>query len=406
LRTIIFIGTNKSGSSREAIKAAERIGYFTILFTKNERQLAQRNQYTDVHEMIYIDTNDIQVMKDEIKKLNEKGFEIKIIVSFVDSYVHIASMLCDEFCLNQISSQTVKIMENKEETRTFLNKLSFTPTFTVIQPNESFTTERMRQKITYPAIIKSPKSTGSKDVILVTNEEEFRKQMTKLRSKNPLEAIIAEEYIEGQQYLVEVIVYNQQILFSGVLEQEVTQGKRFIITGYGVHAIVPSEIKTGIQSILQSIITKFNIQNGAFHLELRKTSRGWKLIEINPRISGGAMNRMIQAAFGVNLIEETLKMYLGERPTLKIATQQYIFTQYIVVEKGGTLEKVTGKSRAQKSDGVVEVYIKPKKGSKLSPPTSMGHRYAYIIAKGRSLSEARRLAKKAAKEITFHLVEE
>ena len=57
LKTIIFIGTNKSGSSREAIKAAERMGYFTVVFTNNEKQLQQREEYTDVHEMIFIDTN-------------------------------------------------------------------------------------------------------------------------------------------------------------------------------------------------------------------------------------------------------------------------------------------------------------------------------------------------------------
>jgi hypothetical protein len=59
LKTIVFIGTNKSGSSREAIKAAEKTGYFTVLFTNNEKQVQQRKEYTDVHEMIFIDTKDL-----------------------------------------------------------------------------------------------------------------------------------------------------------------------------------------------------------------------------------------------------------------------------------------------------------------------------------------------------------
>ena len=59
LKTIIFIGTNKSGSSRDAIKAAEKLGYFTVVFTNNEKQLQQREEYTDVHEMIFIEKNTI-----------------------------------------------------------------------------------------------------------------------------------------------------------------------------------------------------------------------------------------------------------------------------------------------------------------------------------------------------------
>ena len=72
LKTIIFIGTNKSGSSREAIKAAEQMGYFTVVFTNNEKQLRQREEYTDVHEMIFIDTNNISEMKKEVNKLQIK----------------------------------------------------------------------------------------------------------------------------------------------------------------------------------------------------------------------------------------------------------------------------------------------------------------------------------------------
>ena len=115
------------------------------------------------------------------------------------------------------------------------------------------------------------------------------------------------------------------------------------------------------------------------------------------------MNKMIQAAFGFNLVEETLKLYLGETPSIKPKCRNYVFTQYLVVSKKGVLEKVTGKQRAKNSPGVVEVYVKPKKGTKLIPPLSMGHRYAYVIAKGSSMEEAEKFAENAANEIKFHL---
>ena len=43
-----------------------------------------------------------------------------------------------------------------------------------------------------------------------------------------------EEYLDGPQYLVEAVVYQRQPHVIGIIEQEITQGKRFIITGYGV----------------------------------------------------------------------------------------------------------------------------------------------------------------------------
>lgn len=398
MKAILFIGTNKSGSSREAIKAAEKLGYLTVLFTNNEKQLKQRKEYTEIHKMIFLDTSNLEQMRLEIQNLKLTGLEIKTIVSFIDSYVHIASILCDEFCQNYTSSKAIEIMEDKEKTRKLLIDQPYSPKFYTLKPNRLFSYINE-----FPLVLKSPKSTGSKDVLLATNKIQLKNHIKNLQKKNSDESIIIEEFIEGQQYLVEVLIYRKQINIIGIIEQEITKGRRYIITGYGVLAEVPPDIQSGIEEVVYSIVQKFDIENGALHLELRLTENGWKLIEINPRISGGAMNSMIHAAFGYSLVEETLKLYLGEKPNVEPRYKKFVYTKYVVVSRKGILEKVTGKGRAQNSTGVVEVYVKPKRGTLLTPPLSMGHRYAYVIAVGNTLLEAKNNANTAAKEIKFHL---
>jgi biotin carboxylase len=153
-------------------------------------------------------------------------------------------------------------------------------------------------------------------------------------------------------------------------------------------------------------VSSLEFQNGAFHLELRLTEDGWRLIEINPRISGGAMNKMIHAAFGYSLVEETLKLLMGESPSLVKNTNHYVFTQYVILEHSGILKQVTGKGRAAATPGVAEVYVKPKRGTYVTTPLSMGHRYAYVIARGETLEEAESIAKHAANKIIFHVKRE
>ncbi len=405
LKTIIFIGSNKSGSSREAIRAAERLGYFTVLFTNNEKQLQQRKEYIDVHEMIFVDTTQLTAMRKEIRTLIAKGSEIMTIASFVDSNVSRALQLCAEYCPNGTSYKSVDIMENKARTRSFLHGLPYSPKFITISPTAKFKVSALESLPGFPLIVKSASSTGSKDVLRASDLEQLQRHIRKLREKNPDEPIIIEEFIEGEQYLVEAIVHERKLQIAGVVQQEITYGKRFIITGYGVLATVPKHVNDSITQIMESIIEKFDIQNGAMHVEMRLTGNGWRLIEINPRISGGAMNKMLKAAFGFDLVEETLKLYLGQRPSLIQKQRNFVFTQYVVIEKKGILGKVTGKNRARKSPGVVEVYVKPKKGTQLVPPLSMGHRYAYVIAQGSTMEMAKESAKKAAGEIEFHLQE-
>ncbi|MFJ7825895.1 ATP-grasp domain-containing protein [Psychrobacillus sp. NPDC096623] len=403
LKAIIFISTNKSGSSREAIKAAEKLGYYTILFTNNEKQLEQRKEYIEVHKMISVNTNSLEEMREEISKLLLKSIDIKTIVSFIDPFVHIASILCDEFCQNYNSSNAIKIMEDKEETRKFLADKPYTPKFISIHPDDIISTKSLIKEINLPIIVKSPKSTGSKDVLLARSKAQLGKNIQTLRSKYPEETIMLEEYIEGEQCLVEAIIYKKRANIVGIIEQEITKGKRFIITGYGVIIDVPDNFKKELEDVLHSIVTAFDIENGALHLEIRLSESGWKLIEINPRISGGAMNKMIEAAYGFSLVEETIKLFVGEQPNLTPRHKKHVFTKYIISSKKGILEKVTGKGRASKSPGVVDLYVKPKKGTLIMPPLSMGHRYAYIIATGSSLAEAKMNANTAASEIEFHI---
>jgi biotin carboxylase len=145
------------------------------------------------------------------------------------------------------------------------------------------------------------------------------------------------------------------------------------------------------------------MENGSCHLELRYHNKQWKLIEINPRIAGGAMNKMVKAAYGINLVEQILKVSLKEKPDLDKKFENYAFSQYIILSSKGILRKVTGKKRALRHQGVVEVYIKPRIGTYLHPPWSMGHRYAYVMAAGPTEESATQIAKTAAKEIQFHL---
>ena len=103
MQTIVFIETNKSGSSREAIKAAERLGFFTVLLTNKQRFINQRTEFPDVHQMILVELFDYDELKENIINLQKQGKQIKGIMSFVDSFVHVAADLSKEFCHSVVS---------------------------------------------------------------------------------------------------------------------------------------------------------------------------------------------------------------------------------------------------------------------------------------------------------------
>lgn len=402
MKTIVFIETNKSGSSREAIKAAERLGFFTVLLTNKQKLKQQRIEFPDVHLMINMELSDINKLKETIKKLEKQGFRIKGIMSLIDPFVHVAAALTEEFCPSVVASDPILNMEDKVLTRKLLKGHPMSPQFEIYSQKDSFEDFINKQKEFFPLIVKSPVSTGSKDVFLANNENELRRSMQSLLTKNN-ENILIEEFLSGPQYLIEAVVYKRRVHIVAIIEQEITFINRFIVTGYCLLAEVNFALYSKIYEAASSIIRAFQMENGTCHLEMRLVKGELKLIEINPRISGGAMNRIIEAGFGINLVEETIQLMLGKEPNLRKKRYQFVYVQYLTVDSKGKLVKVTGKNRSSQYPGVEEVYIKPRKGQILRPPLSMGDRYGYVLAASNEKEEAKRIAIDASSEIRFHL---
>ncbi len=401
MKTIVFIETSKSGSSREAIKAAERLGYFTVLLTNKAKFIEQRTEFPDVHQMILVELSNYDLLKENIIKLQKQGKQIKGIMSFVDPFVYVAAALSEEFCSSVVSVDPILKMENKVLTRKLLKNHSITPNYAIYTQDKSLKNFIKKYKRYLPLIVKSPLSNGSKDVLLVNDEKEFKIAIKQLLKKN--EQVLIEEYLTGPQYLVEALVHNGNVHIVAIIEQTINLIQRFIVTGYSLFVDIEQAFYDKILDTVSSVLKVFRMENGACHLEMRLVQGELKLVEINPRISGGAMNRIIEVGYGINLVEETIQLMLGNKPNLTKKHKKYVYAQYLIVDSLGRLIKVTGKNRSSQYPGVEEVYIKPRKGRIVRPPLSMGDRYGYILASSDVKEEAKKIARKAASEITFYL---
>ena len=400
MEAIIFIGTYKAGSSREGIKAAKELGYYTILFTPRKSYQVQRSKFPDVDELIYIEDMSFTNLYSQCKTIQERGTVIKLCISFIDPYVYKAAKLSEDLNLAQPSTEALFKMEDKTRFRDALKGHPSTPFFTVYTDEDTLDNCLQECQPHFPVVLKPPVSNGSKDVFFVDSEEEFYNKMKYLRSKLNT-SILIEEFVSGTQYIVEVLVFKGKITIAGVIEQELN--KNFVVTGYSYPAVMNLEVKEKLEECVQSLIDQLELQTGTCHLEMRFSNSEWKLIEINPRMSGSAMNQIIQEGTGVNLAKETIKLYLGEEPKIKFKIRKYVFAQFITVDTKGVLLKVTGRTRASKRAGVKKVFVSPRIGAMLSPPKTMGNRYAYVIAASDKPDQSKDIAKKAAQGIKFHL---
>jgi biotin carboxylase len=404
MKTIVFIGTQKSGSSRDGIKSAEKLGYYTVLLTDRTSFIEKRDQFPDVHLMKLLDLSNMEEIRNCIKGLFLKALEICAIVSFVDPHCYSANLLAQEFGLGYFDPKAVLNMQDKILSRQVLASSTYAPRFLRLTNGTVFSQKEIEASL--PLILKSPNSTGSKDVILVNTYSEFQDTKDKLLNKYPGLPILVEEFLEGPQYLVEAIVQDNKVTMVAVIEQEITFCKRFIVTGYLMLKDMERDFYESLKRSVTKIIELHGLSNGACHLEMRYVKNQWKLIEVNPRISGAGMNQFVKIGRGIDLIEETLKLILREKADFNPRFEEHVFSQYVTVSQSGILAKVLGKNVASRCPGVKVVYVKPKKGSIIRQPLSMGDRYAYVIATGKNDEDAKLNAKYAASQIQFSLLQE
>lgn len=400
MKMIIFIGTQKSGSSYEALKAAQNMGYYTVLLTNQETVISKRAEFPHINLMKYCDIDNINWIRKTVRCLLAKGADIRAIVSFIDPHCHTAAVLSHEFGLKSFSEEAISVMLDKIKSREALKGSPYAPFFREIRDEKM---PEMTAK--FPLVLKVPASAGSKDVHKVETWRQFEKAYHEIRKVYPRGPVLAEEYLEGPQYLVETLTANRKTHIAAIVEQEITFTGRFIVTGYKMILDHENEFFQSLKEAVSRIINRLDMKDGPCHLEIRYVGHEWKLIEANPRISGGAMNLFIETAYGVSLVKETLKLALGFEPDLRHKHEKESFLQYVIVPREGVLIKATGKNMALACPGVEHVHIRPKKGSIIMPPLSMAFRYAYVIATGLSANEAAAKAKYGASKIKFHIKE-
>lgn len=234
-----------------------------------------------------------------------------------------------------------------------------------------------------PVVIKYIESNGSKDVYFCNSLCCYQHYIDLVRSQYPNCIILVEEFLKGPQYIVEAVAINKKIVIEAIRKREIEFiNNHFIITGYSLGFDYENKFYLKLKNTVEDILEQHELENGPCHLEMRLVNDEWKLIEINPRISCAGMNQLIEIGLGYSLVEEHLKFALNQKTNFIPRHQKNTFSEYVILNKRGILQRITGREQVLKCEGVKCVYVKPKKGTVLTPPISLGNRYAFVIATG------------------------
>ncbi|XMB67241.1 hypothetical protein RI065_01600 [Mycoplasmatota bacterium zrk1] len=382
MKVVIFIQTSKSGTSREAIRACEDMNLYTILLTNNKKQISQRIEYPDVHEMIYMEELSYKSICDYINNQMDDFFKVESILSFIDGYSTLSSRLRDRYTINTSNTKAIQEMEDMSLTRTKLRRYPFMPKQVSLDKNSNI--------LEFPLIIRSIETPSELNVV---------SSITDIPSHYDLEKIYIEGYNE-ERYRIEVLVKDGKPISLIKLKVDVilTKNNSLVVSGYSLSEnlnVIDAEM-----DMIKAIIYEFNYRNGVFCIEVNKSGDNYNLVDLKQNVSEDSLNDIIYSASNINYIEQIIRFYLG-REFLIPSVKGNVYSKCIIINESGVLERISGTNAAVKKKGIEKIFMRTSRGTSISEPTEIG----YVIATGSNKVEARKNALAATNEIEFQFKE-
>ncbi|MCP9232822.1 acetyl-CoA carboxylase biotin carboxylase subunit family protein [Mesorhizobium sp. LMG 17147] len=221
--------------------------------------------------------------------------------------------------------------------------------------------ERAAAEIGLPAVLKPAVGSGSIGVRLCRNADELAEHTTHLLGERQMwrssPRILVEEFAQGPLYSAD-IMGNELI---GICAAEFGLPPHFVFRGYTHPAQLTYEEHERIANVSLSCSQALGLGWGPWFVELRWTKRGPVVIEVNPRLAGVPDPRLVQLAYGVDMVTEHIKIAIGEEWDLRKRYSHTAGVRFLIAERDGTLDW-SGDTDAAAVPGVteVELYLEPK----------------------------------------------
>lgn len=212
--------------------------------------------------------------------------------------------------------------------------------------------------------------------------------------------ILAEEYIDGDEYSVETISINGKHEIASITEKITSGFPHFIETGHQTPARLDDITRNKINYFINEFLNVIEQQTGPTHTEIKIGRKGIKIIESQTRIGGDQIWEMTERVSGVDQMSETicsvLNLPLPTRNPIDKATAIRFF-----IHENKEIKQINHIEKARMSPGVIRVHCKNKIGDKLGQLKSSDSRQGYVLASGKTIEEAIFNAEKAIQEVQF-----
>lgn len=213
--------------------------------------------------------------------------------------------------------------------------------------------------------------------------------------------LLLEQYLDGVEFDVDLILQDGECVFFSVSQNWPTAEPSFQETGLHLPPDHNKKAVRGLVDLSVQTVQAFGFRSGVLHVEGKCTSGGPRVIEVNARMGGARINQMVEAVWGVDLIDAQLHSCLGLSQALKPSRKPRcaVVNAVVYAPSTGRLAELSFADVAPERDLGVELDIAAGPGQDVAGPDStFATALAELTVSARTLRRARSLAAQVLRE--------
>lgn len=313
----------------------------------------------------------------------------------------------DELGLSGISREQAICATNKHLMRKAFEKGNAPSPKSILAQDAEDAWSRLQNEFDTDAILKPSRNSGSRGIAKVSrnmDKGDFIRAYDEALSESRDHSVLIEQFIEGSEFSIEMIVWQGEIHVLTVTDKKTTGAPHFVELGHNQPSCFSATDVETLKAAAVAGVRALGVNNCACHAEAKLMNGKAYLMEVGARLGGDFIStELTHLSTGVDMVAAAIDVALGVEPDLSAKEDpKGVCIRYFCPKPGKLVSILNTEVLNNPHVYLWEIY--PKEGDVIPAVTSSLCRSGHVIVTEKTPQKAIELAERLIESVKFETV--
>lgn len=313
----------------------------------------------------------------------------------------------DELGLSGISREQAICATNKHLMRKAFEKGNAPSPKSILAQDAEDAWSRLQNEFDTDAILKPSRNSGSRGIAKVSrnmDKGDFIRAYDEALSESRDHSVLIEQFIEGPEFSIEMIVWQGEIHVLTVTDKKTTGAPHFVELGHNQPSCFSATDVETLKAAAVAGVRALGVNNCACHAEAKLMNGKAYLMEVGARLGGDFIStELTHLSTGIDMVAAAIDVALGVEPDLSAKEEPKGVCIRYFCPKPGKLVSISN-TEVLNNPHVYLWEIYPKEGDVIPAVTSSLCRSGHVIVTEKTPQKAIELAERLIESVKFETI--